>query len=95
MFRSWQKVTINTPNGTVEGIAPIIISARTTYQYRGATAGYDYSEYCSVSETSRTQELNSSYKVATTSYDGKAWRTIASTNTQNQERIKAEDFWHK
>lgn len=26
-FRGWQKVTINTPNGTVEGIAPVIISA--------------------------------------------------------------------
>jgi DNA repair photolyase len=26
-FRGWQKVTINTPNATVEGIAPVIISA--------------------------------------------------------------------
>jgi len=25
-FRGWQKITINTPNGTVEGIAPVIIS---------------------------------------------------------------------
>jgi DNA repair photolyase len=25
-FSGWQKVTINTPNGTVEGIAPVIIS---------------------------------------------------------------------
>ena len=26
-FRGWQKVTINTPNSTVDGIAPVIISA--------------------------------------------------------------------
>lgn len=26
-FSGWQKTTINTPNGTVEGIAPVIISA--------------------------------------------------------------------
>ncbi len=26
-FRGWQKVTINTPNGSVDGIAPMIISA--------------------------------------------------------------------
>jgi hypothetical protein len=26
-FRGWQKVIRNTPNGTVEGIAPVIISA--------------------------------------------------------------------
>ncbi len=26
-FKSWQKTTINTPNGAVEGIAPVIISA--------------------------------------------------------------------
>jgi hypothetical protein len=26
-FTGWQKVTINTPNGTVEGIAHVIISA--------------------------------------------------------------------
>jgi hypothetical protein len=26
-FRGWQKVIINTPSGTVEGIAPVIISA--------------------------------------------------------------------
>jgi hypothetical protein len=26
-FRGWQKTTINTSNGTLEGIAPIIISA--------------------------------------------------------------------
>lgn len=26
-FKGWQKVTITTPNGTVEGIAPVIISA--------------------------------------------------------------------
>ncbi len=26
-FKGWQKVTINAPNGTVEGIAPVIISA--------------------------------------------------------------------
>ena len=26
-FKGWQKVTIKTPNGTVEGIAPVIISA--------------------------------------------------------------------
>jgi hypothetical protein len=27
-FRGWQKTAINTPHGTVEGIAPIIISVR-------------------------------------------------------------------
>jgi len=26
-FKGWQKVQINTPNGTVDGIAPVIISA--------------------------------------------------------------------
>ena len=26
-FTGWQKVIINTPNGTVDGIAPVIISA--------------------------------------------------------------------
>lgn len=26
-FRGWQKVTINIPTGTVEGIAPVIVSA--------------------------------------------------------------------
>jgi hypothetical protein len=26
-FRGWQKVTINTPKGAVEGIAPVVISA--------------------------------------------------------------------
>ncbi len=32
-FRGWQKVSINTPNGIVEAIAPVIISASTTQRY--------------------------------------------------------------